>query len=70
MMRMLLLVSAMALLVHVAVVSPRRVHKSDDVQPNLNNIYDLAEKCSASQTRVRKLLISAHFFPFFKISSI
>lgn len=55
---MLLLASAVALLVHLAVVSPRHVRKSDVIQQNLNRIYDLAEKCSASHTTVRNHLIS------------
>lgn len=53
-MRMLLLVTAVSLLVHVAAVSP-----------HLKFIYESAEKCSASQTKVRKLLTSAHFFHLF-----
>lgn len=63
-MRMLLLVSAVSLLVHVAVVSPRHVHKPDVVQLSLYSIYDLANKCSESQTKVREL------FDFFFFKSI
>lgn len=59
---MLLLASAVALLVHLAVVSPRHVRKSGVIQQNLNRIYDPAEKCSASHTKVRNHLISTPVF--------
>lgn len=62
---MLLLASAVALLVHLAVVSPRHVRKSDVIQQNLNRIYDLAEKCSASHTTVRNLISTPVLLLFF-----
>lgn len=61
-MKLLLLVCAVAVLLNQAVASPRHVRNAAEIQINLNSIFDLAENCSASLTKVRIHLFSCFVF--------
>lgn len=61
-MKMLLLVSAVALLVSAA-----HIQASEGNRIKLNAIYDQADKCKKSLTEVRTPLISTTVLPFVDI---
>ncbi|KAL7389942.1 hypothetical protein ABVT39_012285 [Epinephelus coioides] len=50
-MKMLLLVSAVALLIKLAAASPLHTTESEVIRETPNRMYDLAKKCSASLSR-------------------